>query len=162
MSDYSTSDLAQLWIQAGGPSDVAELMGAIGMAESNGNPGAKNPSSGACGLWQIYPPETGCDNPFTNAQIAVRKYHTQGLNAWEAYTNGSYRRYSGSAFLSSSTSSSSGVCHTFSLFGNCADGISGIASIVMGIALVSAAIWLIVLSSPSTETALKTAVMVAK
>lgn len=90
---YSFTDLVGLWTGAGGPPDVAPLMAAVALAESSGNPGASNPSSGACGLWQIHPAESGCTDPQQNAAMAVRKYNTQGLGAWEAYTNGSYRQF---------------------------------------------------------------------
>lgn len=93
---YNASSLASLWVAAGGPPSVARLMGAIAMAESGGAVRAHNPS-GASGLWQILGvPFPG--NPMdamTNARMAVAKYRTQGLRAWEAYTNGAYRRYAG-------------------------------------------------------------------
>lgn len=93
---YNAQSLARLWVAAGGPPGVANLMGAIGMAESGGSPRAHNPS-GASGLWQILGVPFPGDpfNAMTNARMAVAKYRTQGLRAWEAYTNGSYRRYQG-------------------------------------------------------------------
>jgi hypothetical protein len=86
--------LANLWIQAGGPPGIAHLMAAIAMAESGGKAGIVN-SIGASGLWQIYglPFPGNPLNPFTNAKMAVAKYHSQGLQAWEAYTNGTYRQF---------------------------------------------------------------------
>ena len=91
------SQLAQLWIQAGGPSRLAHLMAAIAMAESGGRADARNPS-GATGLWQILGPVNPADGPYltiprTNAREAVLKWQTQGLSAWSAYTNGSYRKF---------------------------------------------------------------------
>jgi hypothetical protein len=90
---YSFTQLQGLWTQGGGPAEVAPLMAAIALAESGGDAGAENPSSGACGLWQIHPAEPGCSDPQQNAQMAVRKYRSQGLGAWEAYTNGSYQKF---------------------------------------------------------------------
>jgi hypothetical protein len=91
---YSVAGMARLWQQVGGAAGVAHLMGAIGMAESGGDPRAHNPS-GASGLWQILGlPFPG--NPFipaTNARMALSKYRSQGLGAWSAYTNGSYRQF---------------------------------------------------------------------
>lgn len=89
---YNKSQLAQLWIQAGGPPDVANLMAAIALAESGGNPSIVN-SIGASGLWQIHPGEPGDLNPLTNARDAVSKYRNQGLTAWQTYTNGAYRQF---------------------------------------------------------------------
>jgi hypothetical protein len=94
---YTYSQLEQLWVQAGGSSALAPLMAAIAMAESSGNPTAYNPS-GATGLWQILGAVNPSDqanltNPQVNAHEAVLKYQTQGLNAWETYTNGSYKQF---------------------------------------------------------------------
>jgi hypothetical protein len=94
---YTYAQLEQLWISAGGSSALAPLMAAIAMAESAGNPTAYNPS-GATGLWQILGAVNPSDqanltNPQVNAHEAVLKYQTQGLQAWEAYTNGSYRQF---------------------------------------------------------------------
>ncbi len=72
-------------------------MAAIAMAESGGNPAAYNPS-GATGLWQILGAVDPRDQPFlfnpqVNAHEAVLKWRSQGLGAWEAYTNGMYRAF---------------------------------------------------------------------
>jgi hypothetical protein len=89
--------LARLWVQAGGPPSVANLMAAIALAESGGNPGATGPLTSyghrAAGLWQIHPPQPGSYEPLTNARQAVAKYRSQGLGAWEAYTRGMHRKY---------------------------------------------------------------------
>ena len=94
MATYDYGQLEQLWIQAGGPRAVAPLMAAIAMAESSGNPNAKNPS-GASGLWQILGNPFPGDpfNPETNARMAVAKYKDQGLDAWVTYTSGAYKRF---------------------------------------------------------------------
>jgi hypothetical protein len=90
------NQLGQLWIAAGGPPGMAHLMAAIAMAESGGRAMAHNPS-GAAGLWQILglPFPGNPYNELTNARMAVAKWRSQGLGAWEAYTNGSYRRFYG-------------------------------------------------------------------
>ncbi|HEX6020630.1 MAG TPA: hypothetical protein VFZ00_01460 [Solirubrobacter sp.] len=89
---WSKQRIRNLWVRAGGDPKVANLMAAIALAESGGDPGIVN-SIGAGGLWQIHPAEPGYLNPLTNAKIAVRKLGSQGLRAWEAYTNGSYRQF---------------------------------------------------------------------
>jgi hypothetical protein len=91
---YSVAGMAALWRSIGGAANLAHLMGAIGKAESGGDPRAHNPS-GASGLWQILGLPFPGDpfNPTTNARMARSKYLSQGLGAWEAYTNGSYRQF---------------------------------------------------------------------
>ena len=95
---FGKSQLEALWIQAGGPSNIASLMASIALAESGGNASiTNNQGSGATGLWQILgnPFPGNAKDPLTNAKMAVAKYQSQGLGAWEAYTNGNYRRYQG-------------------------------------------------------------------
>jgi len=69
-------------------------MAAIAEAESGGCSAAFNPS-GATGLWQILgnPFPGDAYDPATNAKMAVAKYQSQGLTAWETYTNGAYKAY---------------------------------------------------------------------
>jgi hypothetical protein len=90
----SYGGLEGLWDRAGGASSLAPLMAAIAEAESGGSPIAHNPS-GASGLWQILglPFPGNPFDPLTNARMAVAKYKSQGLRAWETYTNGSYRQF---------------------------------------------------------------------
>lgn len=98
---YDKADLRKLWVQAGGPPGVANLMAAIALAESSGNPNAHNPS-GATGLWQILgnPFPGNAYDPITNARMAVSKYRSQGLGAWEAYTRGMHKRFlAGGGFM---------------------------------------------------------------
>lgn len=90
---YSFQQLRDLWTSSGGPAEVADVMAAIGLAESAGEAGARNAQSGACGLWQIHPAQPGCQDPAQNARMAVEKYRSRGLGAWEAYTNGSYQQF---------------------------------------------------------------------
>ena len=93
-SHASLPYLEHLWDAAGGPPALAHLMAAIAMAESGGNPAARNPS-GASGLWQILglPFPGNPFDPLTNARMAVSKYESQGLGAWVTYTSGAYRQF---------------------------------------------------------------------
>lgn len=91
---YSKAQLERLWIHAGGDPRRAKLMAAIALAESGGQSGIVN-SIGATGLWQIHPGGSQYTDPLTNARTAVHKLSSQGLGAWEAYTNGAYRKFLG-------------------------------------------------------------------
>lgn len=65
---------------AGFPENVIPTMVAIAFRESRFNPGAVNSSSGACGLWQMYPcPGPEALNPATNAAMAYYKFTHGGL-----------------------------------------------------------------------------------
>lgn len=100
-----TTDIAQLWIDAGGPPNVANTMAAIAMAESSGNAASVQKGQPYAltgwGLWQITPgnsaPSIGTDkqllNPLTNARAAVAKYKMGGLTQWATYTSGAYLRF---------------------------------------------------------------------
>ena len=93
---WTLPGLEGLWRQAGGPGGLVDhIAGAIAMAESGGNPRARNPS-GASGLWQIlgqvFP--GNIFNPFINARNAVRKYYQAGgFSPWVTYTSGAYRQF---------------------------------------------------------------------
>jgi Lysozyme like domain len=105
---YTYAQLEGLWINAGGTSSMAPVMAAIAEAESGGCSTALNPS-GASGLWQILGAVDASDqahlfDPATNAKEAVLKYKSQGLDAWETYTNGAYK-----GFLSNGTSPDTSV-----------------------------------------------------
>lgn len=89
---YSKGQLEALWAATNPGNGDPHLMAAIALAESSGNPSSLN-SIGACGLWQIHPYEAGCLNPTTNARMAGGKLKSQGLTAWETYTNGAYKQY---------------------------------------------------------------------
>ncbi len=78
-----------------------DLMAAIAMAESSGETTVVN-SIGCVGLWQIHPihrqahptwTRAWLQNPVNNAIAAKAVYASQGLQAWEAYTNGAYKKY---------------------------------------------------------------------
>jgi hypothetical protein len=99
---WTHSELAKLWVQAGGPASVSDVAAAVAQAESSGKPGASshNPVSGGTnvGLWQI---DNGShsgasSSPFANAKAAVSIWRAAGQTFrkdWEAYTNGSYRQF---------------------------------------------------------------------
>jgi hypothetical protein len=102
------SQLQNLLVQAGWP-DVAvnsrsgqvpliALMASIAMAESSGNPAAHNTSGeDSVGLFQINRRAHAgysvaqLQDPALNAQVALQIFQREGLNAWGAYTDGSYR-----------------------------------------------------------------------
>jgi len=97
--------LAQLWIAAGGPKQVAPIMAAIATAESGGRINAQHKNTNGSvdyGLWQInsvhsmYDPAKLMSNPLYNARAAVAIYNSQGLGAWTTYTSGAYKKYLGS------------------------------------------------------------------
>lgn len=67
---------------AGFPESVIPTMVSFAYRESHYCPGAINSSSGACGLWQIYPAQPGCTDPATNAAQAFAKYQAAGLSPW--------------------------------------------------------------------------------
>ena len=87
---YDQPRLKALWTQAGGRPEDADLMAHVAMAESSGNPRAKNQYTdqgktyGVHGLWQIsdiHGPGN-YEDPLTNAQTAVRLFNEQHLQPW--------------------------------------------------------------------------------
>jgi len=85
-----------------------DIMVAIAIAESSGNPEAVNDSSGAIGLWQIMWSVWSKDpdvvkatrgrrgsliDPNVNAAVARHVYKKQGYSAWTTYNNGSYKQH---------------------------------------------------------------------
>lgn len=78
----SAAQVASYARGAGFPEAVVPMMVRIAFRESRFDPGAVNSSSGACGLWQIYPAVPGCLNPATNAALAYAKYQASGLAPW--------------------------------------------------------------------------------
>lgn len=112
-------------------------MAAIALAESGGNPTAVNPNDNngtqsSYGLWQIsngthQPPASNWASPQVNAELAVRKFETQGLGAWGTYTSGAYKNFSSAAnsmipvssatLASSNTSSGSSATNQLDLNG---------------------------------------------
>jgi Transglycosylase SLT domain len=97
VTTYTYSQMQTLWLDTAKGTQYAttgwaHLMAAIAMAESSGEESVIN-SIGACGLWQIHPYENGCTTASTNATMALGKLQSQGLDAWETYTNGSYKQF---------------------------------------------------------------------
>jgi TP901 family phage tail tape measure protein len=76
------------------------LMSQIAQAESGGDPTVTN-SIGARGLWQIIPSTAkafglnygSLTDPLANAKGAAKVLESQGLGAWDGYTNGSYANF---------------------------------------------------------------------
>ena len=77
---YSYYGLEALWRAAGGPAWAAPRAARIALCESGGRSWARNPSSGAAGLWQILglPFPGNPYNPYTNARMAVAKFRAAG------------------------------------------------------------------------------------
>ena len=70
-----TSDQVAAYARgAGFPESAIPTMVAYAYRESHFCPGAINQTSGACGLWQIWPAQPGCTDPATNAAQAYAKY----------------------------------------------------------------------------------------
>ena len=109
---YSKTELQTLATNAGFPSDLAPTIAAIAMGESSGNPRAHNPDStsgdNSYGLMQInmlgdmgpsrrqqfgLKSNEELFDPATNFRAAFDIYKSQGLGAWGAYTNGSYKKF---------------------------------------------------------------------
>lgn len=98
---YSFSQLKRLWTNAGGQGGlVANIMAAIALAESGGNPSAYHVDANGSvdrGLWQInsvhgYSPSSSF-NPQDNAKQAVAVWKSSGYGAWSTYNSGAYKQY---------------------------------------------------------------------
>lgn len=95
----SPSQIAGYWLKYGGNRSKATIMTAIALAESSGQTDVVN-SIGCVGLWQINQPvhpELGTTdslkNPANNAKAAGSILRSQGLTAWQTYTNGAYKQF---------------------------------------------------------------------
>ena len=110
----SQQQLEKMVLNRGRDPELARTLSAIAMGESGGNPTIDTVQSGldpdksneySIGLWQInsnvhmdrlarrgYSIEDLRD-PQKNLDLALEIYDSQGLNAWGAYSNGSYRQY---------------------------------------------------------------------
>jgi hypothetical protein len=94
------AQIKNLWRSVNPGIGDPNLMAAIGMAESGGDPTVTN-SIGARGLFQIIPSTASAFglnyNKLTDAAYNVmgagKVLQGQGLGAWEAYTNGAYSQY---------------------------------------------------------------------
>lgn len=92
---FNKTELMELWTHAGGAAAKANIAAAIALAESGGNPNARN-SSGASGLWQILGQVVPGNifDPLVNAKNAVKKYNDAGgWSPWVVYTEGTYQQY---------------------------------------------------------------------
>jgi hypothetical protein len=78
----SSSQVAAYARGAGFPESAIPTMVAYAYRESHFDPNAINASSGACGIWQIWPAQPGCTNPATNAALAFQKYQASGFAPW--------------------------------------------------------------------------------
>lgn len=80
----SDAQLASLLRQVGFPESAISTMIYYAHRESGGNPRAINPSSGACGLYQLYPCYGGSAwlDPLRNTQLAFQKYQASGFSPW--------------------------------------------------------------------------------
>jgi hypothetical protein len=89
-----------------------QIMAAIAMAESRGNPKAHNvvPPDNSYGLWQVnmfgklgparrkqfgITSNEQLYDPVINARAAAKILATEGPGAWSTYTNGDYKNYLG-------------------------------------------------------------------
>lgn len=141
MAKLTYSQLEGLWIQNGGSSSLAPVMAAIALAESGGNPSARNDkdnggTQSSFGLWQIStgshtPPASNWADPNENARLAIGKYKSQGLKAWGTYTSGAYTRFlangvppssvqSGGALTGGGTTVTADVANTSDVDSTCA------------------------------------------
>lgn len=110
--NLSKSQLAQLWIMAGGPSSLANVAAAIALAESGGADVVN--SIGATGYWQIHPGGPQYLPPLANAQAAVAKWRGapgggDNFSPWVTYVQGTYKKYLGSGGIGSLISGAAGA-----------------------------------------------------
>lgn len=75
------------------PAETVNTMLCIMAGESGGNPDARNPSSGAAGLFQVMPfwwDHYGGDryDPETNVRVAKLIWEQQGYGAWSVWNRG--------------------------------------------------------------------------
>lgn len=112
----SVADMVKLAKEAGFTDEQAKIMGAIGAAESSGNPNAHNTKGrdNSYGIWQVnmlgelgperrkkYGLSSNEDlfDPRTNIKIAKAIFDEAGgsFSPWGAYTDGRYSQYLGTA-----------------------------------------------------------------
>lgn len=142
--NLTQQQISQTWVSCGGDPSMANVMAAIAMAESGGNPeaiGDTDTSYPSYGLWQIrsvhageipnFFPSQGSNewaNPCDNASAAWSVYKSQGLDAWSTYSSGSYRKYmpGGTSFIPSQ-GAAPGFGGWENLPGDIVNGIEGIA-----------------------------------
>ena len=98
---FDYDKLYQLLINQGATPSEASTLAAIAMAESGGNPGAKNDTSieSSYGLFQINldaHPDVGMEqagDPVFAADYALQMFRQQGGKPWTMYNNGQYQNY---------------------------------------------------------------------
>jgi hypothetical protein len=114
----------QMYAQSAGMANP-QVMAAIAMAESGGDPMAHNviPPDNSYGLWQVnmigsmgaarrkqfgIVSNDALYNPAVNARAAAVILKEQGLSAWSTYTSGAYKKYlnSGSSGVGSAQDAS--------------------------------------------------------
>lgn len=80
----SDAQVTSYLLAAGFPSSAVPQMLYYSHRESGNDPNAINASSGACGLFQLYPCSGGSAwlNPATNARLAYQKYAASGFAPW--------------------------------------------------------------------------------
>lgn len=97
---FGKEALISLWKRVNPGVGNPNLMAAIALAESSGNPAANGPPDGR-GLWQIEWPIWSSalgkfGNPFNaaaNAKMAGEILKQQGLNAWVVYNTGAHQQF---------------------------------------------------------------------
>lgn len=108
MANLSQAQI-EMYAQSAGMANP-QVMAAIAMAESGGNPNAHNviPPDDSYGLWQInmigsmgptrrkeygITSNDALFNPAVNAKAAAKILSGQGPSAWSTYTSGAYKKY---------------------------------------------------------------------
>lgn len=100
------AEILSTYLAAGGDQKRAVLMTAIAMAESSGRQDAARSDTDVHGWFQVrYPVHVDklralgitsraqLLDPTNNTKAAIAILNSQGLGAWEAYTNGAYKRF---------------------------------------------------------------------
>jgi hypothetical protein len=104
MATLSQSQLARLWIQAGGDPSQAGTASAVALAESSGNTSATNHNTDGStdlGGWQInnkahpqYNQQQLLSNPLYNAKAAVAiSSNGKDWGPWVTYKTGAYKKF---------------------------------------------------------------------
>lgn len=103
----SQHEIEALWVREGGPASQEQVAGAVGEAESGGDPGAVGPPTRwgrAIGLMQILGAVLPGDlrDPVINMRNAVKKWRDapgggRNWSPWTTYTSGEYLKYMGGA-----------------------------------------------------------------
>lgn len=100
MPTLSMGEMESLALEAGLSGADVPIAGAVGMAESHGNPTVHNPIlPDVVGVWQINTrahPEFSVQamtDPAQNAAAMVKIKRASGWQAWSTYTSGAYRAY---------------------------------------------------------------------